>query len=79
VQVDTLGGRPGEQLSVRLGLSISDDTILRRLKKCARPAIPGVQVVGIYEWAKRKGRTYGTILVDLHRPTVVDVLGYVRR
>ena len=26
------------------------------------------------EWAKRKGRTYGTIVVDLERRTVVDVL-----
>jgi transposase len=69
-----LGGRPGERLSGRLGLSISDDTILRRLKKCARPAITGVQVVGIDEWAKRKGRTYGTIVVDLEHRTVIDVL-----
>ena len=37
-------------------MPISDDTILRRLKKGARPAITGVQVVGIDEWAKRKGR-----------------------
>src|SRR5215210_4910076 len=69
-----LGGRPGERLSGRLGVPISDDTILRRLKKGARPAITGVQVVGIDEWAKRKGRTYGTIVVDLQRRTVVDVL-----
>ena len=69
-----LGGRPGERLSGRLGLPISDDTILRRLKKCARPAITGVQVVGIDEWAKRKGRTYGTIVVDLEHRTVIDVL-----
>src|SRR5215218_7670883 len=65
-----LGGRPGERLSGRLGVPISDDTILRRLKKGARPAITGVQVVGIDEWAKRKGRTYGTIVVDLQRRTV---------
>jgi transposase len=69
-----LGGRPGERLSGRLGLPLSDDTILRRLKRCARPAVTGVQVVGIDEWAKRKGRTYGTIVVDLERHTVIDVL-----
>ena len=69
-----LGGRPGERLSGRLGLSISDDTILRRVKQRARPAVTGMQIVGIDEWAKRKGRTYGTIVVDLQRRTVVDVL-----
>jgi transposase len=31
-------------------------------------------VIGIDEWAKRKGRTYGTIVVDLERHTVIDVL-----
>jgi hypothetical protein len=36
--------------------------------------VTGAQVIGIDEWAKRKGRTYGTIVVDLERHTVVDVL-----
>ena len=31
-------------------------------------------MIGIDEWAKRKGRTYGTIVVDLERHTVIDVL-----
>ena len=30
-----LGGRPGERLMSRIGLPVSDDTILRRLKKSA--------------------------------------------
>jgi transposase len=70
-----LGGRPGERLISRIGLPVSDDTILRRLKTRARAAITGAQVVGIDEWAKRKGLTYGTIVVDLERRTVIDVLG----
>jgi hypothetical protein len=69
-----LGGRPGERLMGRLGLSVSDDTIVRWVKTCARPAISGARVVGIDEWAKRKGLTYGTIVVDLERRTVIDVL-----
>ena len=31
-------------------------------------------MIGVDEWAKRKGRTYGTIVVDLERHTVIDVL-----
>jgi transposase len=30
--------------------------------------------VGIDDWAKRKGHTYGTIIVDLDRHCPVDVL-----
>ena len=69
-----LGGRPGERLSRRIGLPVSNDTVLRWLKKCARPAVVGAPVVGVDEWAKCKGRTYGTIVVDLERHTVIDLL-----
>jgi hypothetical protein len=69
-----LGGRPGERLIHRLGLRVSDDTILRWLKSRTRGAITGARVIGIDEWAKRKGLTYGTIVVDLERRTVIDVL-----
>ena len=41
-------------------MPISDDTILRRMKQRARPTVTGGQVVGLDEWAKPKGRTYGT-------------------
>ena len=53
---------------------MSDDTIVRRLKKRARPVAVDARVVGVDEWAKRKGLQYGTIVVDLERRTVVDVL-----
>lgn len=30
--------------------------------------------VGVDDWATRKGRSYGTILIDLERDTVIDLL-----
>ena len=59
-----------------LGLSVSDDTILRYLKRrvAQRRAEPAVRVVGVEDWSWRKGHTYGTIVVDLERRAVVDVL-----
>jgi transposase len=68
-----LGGRPGERLARRIGLPVSNDTLLRWVKRCAQPTA-AARVIGIDEWAKRKGRTYGTIVVDLERHTVIDVL-----
>ena len=72
----SVGGRPGERLMERIGMPTSDDTILRHLKRQAkaRGADAGARVVGIDDWAWRKGSTYGTIVVDLERREVIDVL-----
>jgi hypothetical protein len=69
----TLGGRAGERLTTRIGLPVSNETLLRWLKG-AEPAAAEARVIGVAEWAKRKGRTCGTIVVDLGRHTVIDVL-----
>jgi transposase len=72
-----LGGRAGERLSGRLGLPISDDTLLRRVKQAAqaRPPAKRIEALGVDDWAWRKGyRRYGTILVDLKRRKVADLL-----
>jgi hypothetical protein len=70
------GGRPAERLMTRLGLPQSDDTILRQLKRhqAERRAATPVRVAGIDDWSWRKGSSYGTIVVDLERREVVDVL-----
>ena len=72
----TLGGRPGERLIARLGMPVSDDTLLRRVKQRAklRPANGRIPVVGVDDWAWRKGSKYGTILIDLQRREVADLL-----
>ncbi|MEP7305206.1 MAG: ISL3 family transposase [Acidobacteriota bacterium] len=71
-----LGGRGGERLLARLGMAVSDDTILRLLKRPAEPSTPElVHVVGIDVWAWQKGQQhFGTILVDLERRRVIDLL-----
>ena len=70
------GGRPAERLMTRLGLPQSDDTILRQLKRhqAERGEATPVRVAGIDDWSWRKGCSYGTIVVDLERREVVDVL-----
>ena len=70
------GGRPGERLMQRLGMPVSDDTILRQLKRDAVVARCGseIRVVGIDDWSWRRATRYGTIIVDLERRSVVDIL-----
>jgi len=71
-----LGGRPGQRLMSRLGMPLSADTLIRRVKKAARRSVlpHPIRVLGVDDWAWRKGQTFGTILVDLERSQVVDLL-----
>jgi transposase len=68
------GGRPSERLLARLGMPIGHTTILRHVKRGARGGPATLSVAGIDDWAWKKGMTYGTIIVDLERRQVVDVL-----
>jgi transposase len=70
----SLGGEAGSRLAARLAMATSPDTLLRRVKQLeAEPAAPP-RVVGIDDWAWRKGQRYGTIVVDLERSDVIDLL-----
>jgi hypothetical protein len=70
------GGLPSERLLTRLGLPQSDDTVPRNRKRHAadRRQTSTAWVVGIDDWAWQRGCRYGTIMVDLERREVVDVL-----
>ncbi|BAB54453.1 transposase (plasmid) [Mesorhizobium japonicum MAFF 303099] len=68
------GGRPAERLMRRLGMPVSDDTILRHLKHNAAGAAPPARIIGLDDWSWRKTWRYGTIVVDLERRSVVDIL-----
>jgi transposase len=69
-----LGGEAAGRLADRLGLQTSPDTILRRVKHRELPEAGSLAVVGVDEWAWRKRHRYGTILVDLEKHRLVDVL-----
>lgn len=70
-----LGGAAGSRLAQQLGILASDSTLLRQLRQRAEvdPA-QAPRVLGIDDWAWRKGRRYGTILCDLERSKVIDLL-----
>lgn len=71
----SLGGEGTCRLAPLLGLgSISGDTLLRIERKTPLPPISEVKAIGIDEWAIKKGQTYGTILVDLHKRCPLDLL-----
>lgn len=70
------GGRTSEKLLARLAMPVSDNSILRQLKRHAsegRDSAP-LRTIAIDDWSWRKGFNYGTIIVDLERRVVADVL-----
>jgi transposase len=69
-----LGGEPGARLLGHQRLPLSGDTLLRRIRATALPAGPPPRVLSVDDFAFRRGRTYGSILVDLERHRVVDLL-----
>ena len=69
-----VGGRSAEFLMQRLALRVSDDTVLRALKRTVKPSERPLHVVGVDDWAWKRGQSYGTVLVDLERREVADLL-----
>lgn len=69
-----IGGEAGGRLVQGLNMPTSPDTLIRLLREASVPAMTTPRVLGVDDWAKRKGQSYGTILVDLEKHEVVDLL-----
>jgi transposase len=69
-----LGGNAGARLAEHLSLPASATLLLRRVRQFTRPPSASPRVVGIDDWAYKRGQKYGTILVDLEQHRVLDLL-----
>jgi len=69
-----VGGEAGRRLAEKLGLLVSADTLLRRIRQSAAPRAETPRVLGIDDFAFRKRHNYGTILINLETRDPVDLL-----
>ncbi|MCX4546628.1 ISL3 family transposase [Streptomyces sp. NBC_01565] len=69
-----LAGRAGARLAAQLGFGAGRMTLLRRVMALPDPRFSTPRVLGVDDFAIRRGQTYSTVLTSVEDHRVVDVL-----
>jgi transposase len=69
-----LGGRPAASFARRLSMPVSNDTLLRAVRRRGNPSFAPPAIIGIDDWAWRRNHRYGTLICDLERRKTIALL-----
>jgi len=68
------GGKPAERIAGIVNLRISDTSLLRLIHRAPVPEVTAPFALGVDDWAYKKRHRYGTVLVDLKKRKIIDIL-----
>lgn len=68
------GGEAGVRLARKLAMQTSPATMIRLIRQLNVPVTKTPRIIGIDDWAFRRGRTYGTIIVDHELGQPIELL-----
>lgn len=70
----SVGGEGGWVLLGKLNMPTSPDTVLGLIRALPLPKLETPKVLGVDDWSLKRGKKFGTILVDLEKHQVIDLL-----
>lgn len=69
-----LTGKLASTFSKQFSIDASHSSMIRIANNCQLPVIEQAKILGVDDWAFRKGVNYGTILVDMETSRPIDLL-----